>query len=433
MQFSAPSLVCFLLLFSAFSEARSVAETVQLSIVRHPEFQIGQLDVKRQSLALEKLEASFLPHVSVSAGIGREDSNNTSTRARIGGSEEMERRESAVTIRQMLFDGFDTHWRQQGQTHRADAARKERDSLALQVALQAIEVHLDTLEALRKLDFNMENFQTHERIAEGIRVRVRSGKDDRAKVAQVEARLSLSLANLETAKSGLLQSQARYRELAGEMSISLLKDPETLPAFSGSLDETLQRVLENHPQLAASALYVKAAEQQSKASQSYRYPDLYLDAGASWNDNLDGVTGRNSDAYAMLRVQYDLYRGGSNTTERKQARLARERSKLELDLLQRELMSEAEQVWFAMRSAQKQVDFLEDYIASAEITKAAYQKQFDIGQRSLIDLLDAENELLAAREKWLEAKRNYHWLVFRLSALEGGLLDHLTLRVPDTV
>lgn len=345
----------------------------------------------------------------------------------------MERRESAVTIRQMLFDGFDTHWRQKGLAHRAGAARKERDSLALQVALQAIEVHLDTLKALRKLDFNMENFQTHERIAEGIRVRVRSGKDDRAKVAQVEARLSLSLANLETAKSGLLQSQAGYRELAGEMSISLLKDPETLPSFSGSLDETLQRVLENHPQLAASALYVKAAEQQSKASQSYRYPDLYLDAGASWNDNLDGVSGRNSDAYAMLRVQYDLYRGGSNTTERKQARLARERSKLELDLLQRELMSEAEQVWFAMRSAQKQVDFLEDYIASAEITKAAYQKQFDIGQRSLIDLLDAENELLAAREKWLEAKRNYHWLVFRLSALEGRLLDHLTLRVPDTV
>lgn len=427
MQFFAPALVCFFLLVSAIAQAQTVADTVQAALSRHPDFQLAQLEVNRHLVSQEQIESAFLPHVSLSAGIGREDSNNTSTRARIGGSEEMERRESALSIRQVLFDGFDTYWRQQGQEQRIEAARSELDNIAMQIALEAIEVHLDNLEAARKFDFSMENYQAHERIAEGIRVRVKSGKDDRAKVAQVEARLALALANVETAKSGLFQSQTRYRELAGALATKALIEPANLPDYAANLEQIRQRVLRDHPLLEAGVRKVRAAELQAKANQGNGYPELYFDAGASWNDNLDGVSGRNSDAFAMIRLQYDLYQGGAKAAERRQSRLARERSRLEQDLLQRTLLSEAEQVWHALQSAQKQVAFLEDYIASAKITREAYQKQFDIGQRSLIDLLDAENELLAAREKWLEARRDYHWLVFRLSALEGRLLDELTV------
>ena len=400
-------------------------------MARHPERMISELALQNENLSLELVESAYLPKLGLSAGIGREDSNNASTRARIGGSEEMERRESSITLRQLLFDGFETHRNQQGQEKQIAAARMELEHTGAQLALDAIRVHLESIEANSKFDFNMESYRAHERIAEGIRARVKSGKDNRAKVAQVEARLALALANLETAKAGVFGSQTRYMELAGDMP-GELKEDKTLPRYADSIEVLTANVLENNPLLAARELSRAAAEEQYQAKASNRYPDVFFDAGASWNSNLDGVEGRNSDAYGMFRLQYDLYSGGALRTERKQARLFREQASLERDLAQRELISEASQLWYNIRSASKQVEYLESYIASALLTKEAYQKQFDIGQRSLIDLLDAENELLAAREKWLGAKLEHQLLVYRLAALEGTLLDQLKLELPSS-
>lgn len=425
------SLVCFRFFFCILFttvpvSATTLPESVNMALASHPEMLIERLEQDIQGSVLAQVEAAFLPKIALSLGIGREDSNNASTRARIGGSEEMERRESAVTVQQMLFDGFDSHWQQQGQEAEIEAAKFELVHAAASLALKTIDAHLSLVKARKLYEFNRGSFDAHEKISESIKARVKSGKDDRAKVAQVDARLALAMANLETARTARLQAEVAYKKLVGKQPGAKLQSA-TKVDLPESWEEVRDRLALNNPLLAAKRSHKEAAEKRQKASDSDYMPSLYFESGASWNDNLDGVSGRNSDAYAMFRLRYDLYQGGAMPASRKQAGFARKKAELQLDSALLDVEAEAELAWLSYHSLAKRVVFLERYIESALQTREAYQKQFNIGQRSLIDLLDAESELLQAREQWLDTQVQYRLSAFKLSRMMGALLSSLTV------
>ena len=91
---------------------------------------------------------------------------------------------------------------------------------------------------------------------------------------------------------------------------------------------------------------------------------------------------------------------------------------------------QAETVWIRYESLQTRVGLLQDYVDAALSTKSAYEKQFDIGQRSLIDLLDAENELLKAKRLHGEAKHDLYLIRYNILSLQGALLSHLAQTLP---
>ncbi len=431
MSLRAPLSTCFILYYSLlFSitpvSATTLPESVKLALNSHPDMMIEHLEQDIQGSVLSQVEAAFLPKVMLSLGVGREDSNNTSTRARIGGSEEMERRESALTIKQMLFDGFDTHWQQQGQQAEIEAARFELIHAATSLAVNTIDAHLTLVKARRVFDYHRESVDAHDKISESIKARVKSGKDDRAKVAQVDARLALSMANLEFARATKAQAEVAYKKWVGKKSSAKLESKASADLPS-SWSVVRSRLLKSNPLLEAKRLHQEAAEKRQKATNSAYLPSLHFESGASWNDNIDGVSGRNSDAYAMFRLRYDLYQGGARTAVQEQSGLNRQKAELELDKALLGIEAEAEQTWLNYQSLEKRMVFLERYIESALLTRQAYQKQFNIGQRSLIDLLDAENELLQAREQWLDTQVQYRLSSFKIAGLTGHLLSSLTI------
>jgi len=179
-------------------QIRSIGDSAKVAVSNSPSIKASISAFQIQRSRLDSIESAFLPQVSVALGIGREDSNNSSTRVITGqGSDEMERRESSVFVSQMLFDGFKTHWQRESQLDEVSASELGVRHLASEVALKAIEAHLNVAQSNEVLNDSIENLQAHERIAKGIGIRVRSGKDDRAKISQISARLSLSLANVE--------------------------------------------------------------------------------------------------------------------------------------------------------------------------------------------------------------------------------------------
>ena len=156
-------------------------------------------------------------------------------------------------------------------------------------------------------------------------------------------------------------------------------------------------------------------------------PSLYLESGASWNANLDAVRGRNSDAFVMLKMRYDLFKGGADRASERIVKYQTQILRYELDDLRRELKREASQAWFSYQSNAKRASFLQDYVESAQTTKIAYAQQFNIGQRSLIDLLDAENELLKAKGQLQESKQDLSLSKYQIMHLQGKLLTVLNL------
>ena len=160
---------CIMLLFGCGVELqaahRSIAETVQLSIQHHPDIQAQRGEVAKSDAALDITTSGYLPVVTLNAGIGREDSNNSATRAaNAGGSEELERRESGITLRQMLFDGFETHWQHQRRKDLQQSARLDLEERINDIALRAVDQHLSVAAHARILALHVENLGRHEKL-----------------------------------------------------------------------------------------------------------------------------------------------------------------------------------------------------------------------------------------------------------------------------
>jgi len=433
MHFLTRTLLCVTLFFPLITYAQTIGDTARVAVQAHPEILLEIANRDLQENRLSQVESSFLPRVSLSLGLGREDSNNSSTRARTGSSAEMERRESSLTLSQMLFDGFDTHWRTESQKSVIEAARGELLYAASQLAIGAIDSHLALVAAKQQLGFHLDNLTAHKEIAKNVKARVQSGKDDRTKVIRIQARLSLSLANVEAARFAEQNAYAVYREFTGREPQGELQRGLHVDKVPGALPESLTQLLEDverdNPLVRARMADQDAAESTAKSVNSNYYPSLTLESGASWDDNIDGVAGRNSDAFAMLRLRYDLYNGGSKSAERKQARLERQKSSHALDVIRRQIRSDAEQAWHSYDSSEKRVGLLMRYVEASLKTKVAYAKQFRIGQRSLINLLDAENELLSAQKELSEAQRRLAISHYQVLNLTGELLGALRVEL----
>ncbi|MDX1452820.1 MAG: TolC family outer membrane protein [Oleiphilaceae bacterium] len=406
--------------------SRSIAESVTLSLSQHPAVRAQLAQVAQASADLEVVEAEFLPQIRLTAGIGREDSNNASTRASGGGaSEELERRESGITLRQMLFDGYQTHWQRQSSLSQKEAAQADLEDELTRTALDAVARHLELATAAQVVELHFAHLQRHQKIANDVDARTRSGRDDRAKLSQVAARLALSQANLSTAKEQLSHAQASYREITGATIPHTLLWQDGLVKLPDSLEQFKTSVLAENPRLIGERARNEAAQDAWKAAKHHQYPKLFLESGANWQDNVDGVKGLNRDAYAMLRVHYDLYQGGADKARQRRTRLQHHYQQQQVEVIRRAVIMDAERAWSSYQEQGRRYNHLQNFVEAAEQTRSAYEKQFEIGQRRLIDLLDAENEVLRARSESLQARRQLYLTKYTLLALQNKLLDSL--------
>jgi adhesin transport system outer membrane protein len=418
---------------SCLAEVRSISETVNFAVNSHPQIKAKFSAVQAQGEELKKVASVLAPQLSVGLGIGHERSDNASTRAINGGdSSDLSRKESSISLSQMLFDGFKTRWQRESELEASESMALGLQDLASEVAMQSIEAHLNVAASNQIFNFNISNLQTHQKIAENIDARVRSGKDDYAKVHQIKARLSLSMANVAAAKNNALKASADYyrsvgSEAEGELAF---KDkrfdlPATRAAFVEDVEQFNFLVLSQKKQAKSASASVKAAE-------NTKYPTLHFESGVSWNDDLDGVEGKNNDLYLMFRLRYDLYSGGADKAGKAQALFLKQRAGYELEDTRRIVRRDAEHAWFTYQSSVERVGFLEDYVELSELTRVAYDKQFTIGQRSLINLLDAENELLKARLQLVAAQKELYLSKYQMLSLSGKLLESMSVHVGES-
>ena len=415
---------------NSLAQVRSISETVNLAVSSHPQIKSKVSEYQAQDEQVKRVESAYLPKLSIGLGIGREDSDNTTTRGlNDDGSKELSRKESSINLNQMLFDGFKTHWQRKSELESYESIALDLRHLTSEIAMQSIESHLSVAVSNQVYDFNVANLQTHQKIAENISARVRLGKDDLAKIHQIKARLSLSQANVAAAKNNSMKANADYyRSVGSEAGSGLVLEEQgfVLPATRA---EFIDDVVRFNPLILSRQKQASSALASAKAADNTDFPTLHIESGASWNEDLDGVEGDNNDLYVMLRMRYDLYNGGADKASKAQARILNQQAGYDLDDARRVARRDADHAWYAYQSNAERVEFLEDYVELSKLTSSAYDKQFTIGQRSLIDLLDAENELLKARLQLVAARKELSLSKYQILNLNGKLLDSVSVRL----
>lgn len=417
---------------SSSALANSLEESIRVAINSHPEVQAQIKEHATVRDEEQKAYSRYLPQMLISAGIGPENSENNTTRTVAGGgSETLKRQEAQVLITQNLFDGFKMQNERAREQARIDAADFELIEVAEDVAIRAASAYIEVVEANLIVKNSKENLLAHQRIYDQIQMRVRSGADNKANISQITARLALARSNMETALNNLYDAQSQYYEMVGVNPPQLMNMPYFDYPLPRTKSEAVQNALSSHPSVLAGRNEVRAQEHNIEAVEGDYYPNFFLESGASWNQDLDGTEGRNEDAYIMLKMEYNIFQGGFTDASQRQAMSQYEKSRYQLDAQMREVRKNAEIAWNAYKSAENRLAFLKDYVNSTAETQKAYEQQFRIGQRSLLDVLDSENELLRAKNQYVQAQSEFTVSKYQVLRTQGTLLNSLEVKAPE--
>ncbi len=149
------------------------------------------------------------------------------------------------------------------------------------------------------------------------------------------------------------------------------------------------------------------------------------------DNNVDGTRGHDQEWQAMVRMRYNLFNGGSDKAQLSSyAYKMQEAQDVKRNAL-RQLDEELRLSWNAWENAKKQVPIAKDYAERSAIVRTAYQEQFSIGERSLLDMLDSENEVFTAQRRYVEMQFVEMFTTYRINARIGDLLKQLKIQAPS--
>jgi adhesin transport system outer membrane protein len=415
---------------SCTATAQSIHETVRGALEANPEIDVVKTNRRAIDQELRQARAGYLPSLDFRGAVGPEWSDNNTTNAREGGSDTQFRGESQLTLSQMLFDGFATDSEVARQKARIDSASYRVEEAAEFTALNAIEAHLDILRNQELVRLNELNIAQHERILAMVRDLEAAGRGDIADVLQTESRLANAFDSLAIARGALADAIARYQRVVGQRPGTLEDSEAPVSALPPSPEDAANLASVNSPTVQIASADIDVARAEIRASRASFWPRFDVEVSGGLNRNIDGADGRDNDLSGLLVMRYNLYRGGADMAQEREAFHRANEARATLRNVRLEAEQEARFSYNALETSQARTDALTAEVEAQRRTRDAYAQQFEVGQRQLLDLLDAENQLFLNRVDLTTAVYTERFAGYRVLAVVGELLNTLELVPP---
>jgi len=372
--------------------------------------------------------SGYYPSADISAGIGHE-----TTYADNSSSEDIDltRQELTLSLNQPIFNGFSTQNEVKRLSSEAEANRWSALISVENTALEVAQVYANILRYRELVTLADLNLKTHERIYGQIKLKSDSGIGRQSDLSQITARLAKAHANHFAAINNLTDAESNYQNIVGELPpknlIYPVPDKDFLPK---DLDSAINEALKNNPAIEGAYWDVAATESLQKITDADNYPSINFVLERTWDDNIDGVEGPSEDLLAMIRLNYNLYSGGTH----KRKKEAAVQQNIQATEIRRKTIRDTELTvrlsWAAFEATNGQKEHIRQYVIATKESQLAYEKQFRLGRRTLLDLLDSENELFQARQDYVNADYDELFSEFRLFNAQGELMRCLSYLSP---
>ncbi len=416
------------------AHAMSLAESVDNAISTNPDIGIVASNREAVSEELKQARGLWLPQIDAAAGIGKERTNDRTTRARggnSGGDLTLTRQEASITLQQRIFDGFEANSTIDREKARVQSAAQRVAENAELLGLNAVGAYLEVVRQRELVRLAETNLDVHLTILDAVRQRQSGGGGSRADVAQTEARSARARATLTQSLNDLRDGEAGFTRIIGQFPDGL--EPVEFPqgVLPPDLDTAVSLAGSNNPTTKIFEADVRSATAEVSLAEAPLYPAVTLEAESEYNDGRDGITTYEFNNQVMLRLRWNLFRGGIDRAARQEAlsRVAENKNRRMRAYL--EAQREMRQSWFAYEANRQRVEDLSDAVQFNIETRDAYRQQFEVAQRTLLDVLDAENELFVSSGQLVTAQTNELLASYRILAVGGLLLDTLNVRAPE--
>lgn len=407
----------------------SLRDTVAATVSYHPTIKAFQEYRQAAEFDLQRARSGWFPRLDARAGYGLDQWSTASSRSSARGRNEnafYERSELGLVISQTIWDGMATWNRVNIGESRLGSAESRLFDNAEGLALDAVLAHIEVYRQRRIVALAELNVKNHRNILSSQHARQRSGASTMADVTQTESRLARTQASLAESRSALEVAMANYKRLTGHEVAQL--EPPTPPRDAyASLEMALASSQSGNLKIQASKYDLSAAEAQTELDKAPFHPQVYLEAGPAYNWHAQGDDSYNWGNAIMLRANWNLFNGGYDWFNVKGDKARARQSRQELAALQDQLAEETTATWSQLVSAREQARFYANAVQYSTRTRDMYLEQFNVGQRSLLDVLDSENELFSSSIQLVTAQQNVIAGQYRLLAVGGALLKNFDM------
>jgi outer membrane protein, adhesin transport system len=423
--------LCALLPSIAAAQAEDpLAIAARRAIESNPDVSARANALKASLDAIGVARGGWLPRVDAEAAVGRTD-DRISTRNPANGT--LDRNGIALSVTQLLYDGQALSQAIRRLDHDRQTRWFELLDSTEQTALEAVRAYLDVVRMRRLVELAEDSYVQHRYYQQQIQSRFRAGVGRGVDLEQASARVALAESNLATETANLHDVVARYMRVVGEAPTQEPPRPDMLSAgMPASSGEAMELALRNSWAINAAIENLRAARAAVRERQSAFQPKVEARVRAGAGRNFDGVPDQKRDTSAELLLTWNLFAGGSDQAAvRQQTNLMNQAADLR-DKACRDARQIAAIAYNDVGKLDEMLRALDRNVLAIEKARDAYRQQFDIGQRSLLDLLNSENELYTSKRAYANADFDRLLAQARVLAAVQQLTQRLGLRAPVT-
>jgi len=417
--------------------AETLQEALVLAYQNNPTLQAARAQLRAVDENVPIALSGWRPSLTVNGNVQRQRNESvitgavTSGQLFAGGTTLRTSEVGSVTLRQPLFRGLKTTAGTAQAKSLVMAQRARLEQSEAQVLFDTATSYLDVLRDQAVLNLQESNVQVLNRQLEATRDRFRVGEITRTDVAQAEARVAGAIASRIQAEGQLQKSRATYENNVGKPPEALVQ-PSSAPQLPVTVEESIDRAIRNNPNYLAADYTAQAAQEAVDVSRGDLLPSV--DAELLYNKGYDTLAdkSRNNVATARAVLTVPLYQQGAEYARLRQSKHTAGQRRLEADQARQDARELATASWENYQSATASIESFSSQITASEIALEGVQREAEVGSRTVLDVLDAEQELLNARVNLVRAQRDQLVAAYQLLSSVGDL-DAETLALGVTV
>ncbi|WP_087002659.1 TolC family outer membrane protein [Rhizobium sullae] len=406
----------------------SLQQAIEKTMKTNPQILQAAKDREAIEFELRQARGLYLPSIDLDAGIGRRRLSNSTTGTLTSDTDYLSPGDVGLTISQRLFDGGGRRAQVDQQASRVDGASfrvlERSESLALEVTQDYLEYILQN----QIVKAAQDNMAFHNQILGNIEQSIKGGTLTDADRLQGVERQQAAAARLQEAKEELEATKIRFLEDVGEPVTGAQTPPSVAKYVPKTLNDAVFVAAKNSPRIYSANADVDAADAGVRGARANYLPKVDLEGTARVGDDINGDDGNTNDYQVRVVARWNLYRGGIDVArEQEQIRRAGEQ-RYALAQVQREVEQSVRSAWNERVSRGKLAGILGQQASTNAQLVSSYRQQFSVGQRSLLDVLDAQNTNFNTRVLADTARLASVFAEYKILAASGNLLQTMKLR-----
>jgi adhesin transport system outer membrane protein len=399
----------------------SLKDMVEKTITSNPEVQARYHKFLEAGYEQDVARGNFLPDANIVSTY-----RNQEDMIRLNNGTATPRMNNELVLRQMIFDGFATSNDVKRLGHTSRVRYYELQSAMQNTTLEFLRAYIDSLRYRELIQFAKDNYVVHKQLFDRIEERVTAGVARKVDLEQANGRMALAEANLLTEMTNLHDVTARMQRLYGELPPDTLEAPTFFNVgVQPNAAEALKLAYLQNPDLLSALEDIQAKEKEIQFNEARYLPRLDLQARKNLGTSSDGQNSNAAADVLELTMNFNLFNGFSDRNLIKQTA---EKLNSSRDMRDKACVDTRQVVSIAyndINQLQVQRTYREKHKVSIENAREAYRKQFDIGQRTLLDLLDTENEYFQTKRSLANTEYDMQIAYARVYAGQGELLKKI--------